>query len=300
MTEQQLNVPFLLGPQDAETACLLIHGFSGNPAEMRELGEALAAHGLRVYGMLVAGHSGDPEALIRSGRRQWLASATEGLAQLSQYQRVFIAGLSMGGVLALRLAMRYPARIAGVIALSTPTRFTGGWQVKVVPLARYFVRWFYPLANLNFNNPKVQAEVLKQARLRNPDATIDFSDAQAVAYIKHLVRLPIPALAELFALTNQARRRLGRVRSPLLIIHSKRDQTVNPACASELERLAVAAFPKSLHWLERSGHAITTDVEHETVYQLVRAFIEATENAVKPSRSVDVQQGAASETFPDR
>jgi len=74
----------------------------------------------------------------------------------------------MGGVLALRLGIHHPRQITGVVALSTPTRFRGGWQVRLVPLARYFVDWFYPLTKLDFNNPKVQAEVLKQARQRDP------------------------------------------------------------------------------------------------------------------------------------
>ena len=119
---QQLNVPFMIGPEDAEIACLLIHGFSGTPTEMRGLGDALAAQGIRVYGVLVAGHNGDPEELILSGRKTWLASVEEGLAQLAHYKTVFVAGLSMGGVLALNLAIRHPERLMGVIGMSTPTR----------------------------------------------------------------------------------------------------------------------------------------------------------------------------------
>lgn len=34
--------PFTLGPEETDTACLLIHGFGGTSAEMRGLGEALA------------------------------------------------------------------------------------------------------------------------------------------------------------------------------------------------------------------------------------------------------------------
>lgn len=177
MIQQERNSPFLIGPEDTDRACLLIHGFSGCPTEMFGLGKTLAAQSIRVYGMLVAGHSGDPEDLLLSGRKQWLASAEEGLAKLARYSQVFVIGLSMGGVLSLSLAERHSERIAGVVALSTPTRFTGGWQVRVVPVARYFMKWFHPLQHLNFDNPKVQAEILKQASLRDPNGHIDFSDA---------------------------------------------------------------------------------------------------------------------------
>jgi carboxylesterase len=269
------NAPFIIGPEDADRACLLIHGFSGTPAEMRGLGEALADQGIRVQGIVLAGHGDDAEQLVSTGRKHWFTSAEAGLAQLVHYPQVFVVGLSMGGVLSLSLAARYPERIAGVATLSTPTRFSGGWQTRVLPLARHFVKWFYPLRTLDLNNHKLQEEVLKQARLRDPNVIIDFADPHMVAHIKQMIRLPVPALDELMQLTNENRRKLGLVRCPLLIIHSRRDQTVNPACAEELFHLATAASPKSLHWLEESDHVITIGGEREEVFQLVGGFIKA-------------------------
>jgi carboxylesterase len=268
------TLSFLIGPEDADCACLLIHGFSGSPSEMRPLGDALAEHGLRVYGVSIAGHSGPPDDLLKSTHRQWLASAEEGLAQLERYSTVFVIGLSMGGVLSLLLTIEHPERVQAVVALSTPTRFNNGWQTRIVPLARYFVKWFYPLRYLNFQDPKVQAMVLKEARARDPDVSIDFSDAQTVAMIKGMVRLPIPAIAELFTLTNGCRRKLHLLHRPLLIIQSHRDQTVNPACATELYTLARDAKPKRLHWLDRSDHVITTGPEKDEVIREVITFID--------------------------
>jgi carboxylesterase len=277
------TTPFTLGPLETDRACLLLHGFTGTPAEMHELGEALAAQGVRIHAILLAGHSGTPEELIHTGRKQWLASAEEGLAQLASYRHVFLAGLSMGGVLSLLLAARHPERIRGTIALSTPTRFAGGWQIKALPLARYVVKWFYPLSTLDFNDPHVQASALQQARLRDPNITIDFSDAEVIPYMKQMIRIPVAAIDELVRLTNMERRQLKHVRSPLLIIQSKRDKTVDPACAEELYRLATAAEPRSLHWLERSDHVITLGPEKAEVFRLAGSFIAAT--ASKSARS---------------
>lgn len=303
MTQQQRNIPFLIGLEDAECACLLIHGFSGTPTEMRSLGDALAVQGIRVYGVLVAGHSGDPEELILSGRKTWIESVEAGLAQLAAYKTVFVAGLSMGGVLALTLAIRHPERIVGVVAMSTPTRLNSSIQVRLVPLARYFIKWFYPLKMLNFNNPKVQSEILKQAQSRDATVTtIDFADPQIVNSIKTLVRIPVPAIAELIALTNHTRRRLGKLRIPLLIIQSKRDQTVKPQNAEELYRLATSAPTKSLRWLETSDHVITTGPERDEVYRLVLAFITNVtgEHASETVPPDVVRQEAVDESLPDR
>lgn len=273
MTEQPSGSPFMLGPEDATVACLLMHGFSGNPAEMRGLGESLARQGFRVLGIAIAGHNGEPDELAISTRTHWIASAEAGLQELANYPTIFLVGLSMGGVLSLHLAIHFPQHITGVIALSTPTRFNDGFAVKLLPVARYLMKWFYPLNYLDFSKPKVQAEVLRRARETDPNITIDFSNPEVVAFIKRQVRLPIRALDELVRLTNATRRKLAKVHSPLLIIHSKRDQTVKPVCAEELLRLATSATPKRLHWLQESDHVITTGPEREEVYQLTADFI---------------------------
>ena len=297
---QYQNSPFFIGPKDTDRACLLIHGFVGTPAELRELGEAMANQGIRAHGIVLPGHEGNPEGLANIGWQQWQALTEHGLAELASYPHVFLAGLSMGGALSLLLASRHPDRIAGTIAMSTPTRISGGWPLKLLPVARHFVKWYYPLSGIDFSDPKMQAEALKQAQLRDPEVTIDFSDSQVIDYMKRMIRIPVSAIDELVRLTNSARKRLGLVRSPLLIIQSKRDQIVNPACAEELYHLATAAEPKSLHWLEQSDHVITIGPEKEEVFRLALSFINATvPGAAKIALPGDAPQDGAGETFPD-
>ena len=297
--QQYQSSPFFIGPKDTDKACLLIHGFVGTPAELRGLGEALAEQGIRAHGIVLPGHEGNPEGLVNISWKQWLAFAEEGLAELAPYPHVFLAGLSMGGVLSLLLASRHPDRIAGTIVMSTPTRISGGWPLKLLPVARHFVKWYYPLSKIDFSDPEMQAEALKQAQLRDPEITIDFADTEVITYMKRMIRIPVSAIDELVRLTDITRQRLGLVRSPLLIIQSKRDQTVNPACAEELFRLATAAEPKSLHWLERSDHVITTGPEKEEVFRLALSFIEATvPGAAKIALPGDAPQDGAGETFP--
>lgn len=106
--------------------------------------------------------------------------------------------------------------------------------------------------------------------------------------------------AELFALTTQERKHLSEICSPLCIVQSKRDQTVNPKCADELYRLATSTPSKSLHWLEESDHVVTTGVEREEVYRLVLSFIESTaSHAAKTALPGDVRRAEANESFPD-
>ena len=78
---------------------------------------------------------------------------------------------------------------------------------------------------------------------------------------------------ELVQLLATCRATLKQVRCPLLVIQSKRDRTVNPACANELMQLAVKARPKTLRWLKESDHVITLGPEREEVFVLSREFI---------------------------
>jgi carboxylesterase len=271
MLPEKQNIPFLLGPEDAEKACLIIHGFSGIAEEMRGLGESLAAQGIRTLGIALAGHSGDPDDLARSTRKDWIASTEAGLAELAQYKEVFVAGLSMGGALALMLAAQHPERIAGVIAMSTPTRFARSWMIN---LAHPFIKWFYPYKPLDLLNPKIQKIFLSSRPWQDETVIIDFSDPQVIAEIK-ATRLSISALRELAQLLATSRATFKQVRCPLLVIQSKRDNTVNAASARELIRLATNARPKTLRWLEQSDHVITLGPEREEVFVLSREFIDA-------------------------
>ncbi|HTI15845.1 MAG TPA: alpha/beta fold hydrolase [Dictyobacter sp.] len=268
------DTTFWLGPENATKACLLIHGFMGGPAEMREAGTFLAQQGIRVYGMRVAGHSGNPEDLLPVNRQHWITSAEEGFAQIAHYPQVFVAGLSMGGILSLLLAIRHPEKIVGVIALSTPTHFTANWQTRIVPLARFFIKWHYPLAKLDLQDPQSQFMILQEARLRGINTKIDFADQRTIINLKREVRIPVPALAELFQLTHICRQQLRSLRTPLLIIHSRKDTIVNPACATELAQRTPHASPKRTYWLERSDHVITTGPERQIVFQQMQTFID--------------------------
>src|SRR5208337_1067330 len=103
----------------AGVSALLIHGLTGTPYEMRYLGEQLAARGVRVRGVKLAGHAGTPEELGAAGYDNWYESVVNGLEELRQYGEPSVAiGLSAGAVLAARLAADQGEAIAGLAMLA--------------------------------------------------------------------------------------------------------------------------------------------------------------------------------------
>ena len=97
-------------------ACLLIHGFTGTPWDVRPLGEALARAGHAVRAVRLPGHGTTPRAMLEAGAPDWLLACDEALAELPGTQ-VAVAGLSLGALLALVLAARHPRRVAAVAAM---------------------------------------------------------------------------------------------------------------------------------------------------------------------------------------
>src|SRR5919198_4315041 len=113
--------PFFFLGNSSKPACLLIHGFTGTPKEMRQMGEFLNGQGYTCLGIRLAGHATDPEDMIRSRWTDWVASVEDGYQLLCGLtDHIFLIGLSMGGILALLASTQL--NVKGVIAMSTPSR----------------------------------------------------------------------------------------------------------------------------------------------------------------------------------
>ena len=116
--DQEHTSSFALGPSSASSAVLLFHGFTGSPWELRLLGESLAARGAFVSCPRLPGHGTVPEAMLWAGWREWVEAAEVGLRGLDRFERVFVCGLSMGGLLGLILAGRHPKRISKLVLMA--------------------------------------------------------------------------------------------------------------------------------------------------------------------------------------
>ncbi len=227
--------------------CLLVHGFPGTPAEMRPLGEYLAARDVSVAALLLPGMGTVPEDLAGVHWGDWVAAAAAGLEQLrTGCSAVFLCGLSMGGALCLYLAGRLP--VAGVAALSPAIR-TRDRRLGLAPLLALLHPWVEP-----------------------DDKPDDLADPHNRALTWHYRRYPAAAVGQVSRLVRAARRSLGRIHCPVLIVQSPRDGMLNPAGAQWAHE-RIPAEDKSLVWLQRSGHNIAVDAEREEVFAHVYRFI---------------------------
>ncbi len=250
-------------PTDAETikpfrfrggtrGCLLLHGFAGTPPEMRELGEFLAANGYDAMGPVMAGHGETPEAMARTRWTDWARSAQHALDRLrADCREVFVAGQSLGGTMALHLGANNPD-LRGTIpiaAMGTP-RFFPDWRLRVIRWWKYVAPWHVPA---------------RESDLGDPDRLLA---------LHSYARRPSACIESLMQFIRVVERELPSIRVPTLLLYGRRDRTVPVQNAAFiLDRLGAA--DKQLIWFERSGHAVTVDLEREEVNRTVLRWLES-------------------------
>ena len=250
----------------AGVSALLIHGLSGTPFEMRYLGERLTAAGVRVCGVRLAGHAGASEELGTSTHAQWYESVVEGFERLHRHgDPVAVVGLSMGAVLAARLAADQGEAVAGVVMLS-PAFFLPLW-VRA------------PLKALRALGPLVD-----RIYLRGKGSDIHDAAARGVHPSARL--MPLSAVLELLKLSAAVRPRLNRVSQPALVIHSRRDHTCPMRRTVDFLMSHHGGTQKRAVILEESFHVITVDSEKERVASEVSDFLSALRSSAEPASAM--------------
>ena len=105
---------FLLTGQ-TDTACLFIHGFTASPSEVYPVARLIFEKtGFTVSGPLLPGHGCTPREMNQTCWQDWFSRVEQEIDYLHRrHKRVFVAGLSMGGLLGLHAASRKEG-LAGV------------------------------------------------------------------------------------------------------------------------------------------------------------------------------------------
>jgi carboxylesterase len=241
--------PFFFPGDPKKPGCLLVHGFTGTPKEMRWMGEYLVERGYTVLGIRLTGHATRPEDMIRSRYTDWLASVEDGYSLLrGAVQEIFLAGLSMGGTLSLTFAADFP--VAGVIAMSTPYALPPDPRIRLTKILAPVVPYL--------------------AKTKTPgEGWFDKAAWEShVAYPKN----PTRSIAELFPLLEEMRAALPRIRVPVLLMHSKDDTYVSPESMPKIYN-SLGTEDKTMKWLSGGGHVITREPTKEEVFRESAAFI---------------------------
>ncbi len=229
--------------------CLLTHGFTGAPKEMRWMGEYLAEEGFSVLGVRLAGHATDPQEMIRTRYVDWMHSVEDGYHLLKgTVDQVVLIGLSMGGTLSLLTASKLD--VAGVFVMSTLYQLDDP-RMKYIKSLSHFVAYL----------PKTKEE---------PGATWVDKESwrEHVSYPKN----PVRSIAELPLLLAEMRAALPKISVPVQLVHSRNDTYVAGENMAKIYA-DLGTNDKKMMWVTESGHVIPREPAKADVFPAAAEFV---------------------------
>jgi len=230
---------------DSKNGVYLIHGFTNTTYETKYLAKYLSEKNYRTIANNLPGHGTTIEECNKVKYYDWLTSVEQGLAELaSQCDKVHVIGSSMGAVLALHLATKFPLNS---LVISAPVfQFKSEFKTRIlVPLFKNIV----PIKD-------------KSTQYKNG------KDMQFYGYSYY----PNKAVNEMRKLTNVVRKKLMKVKCPTLLIHSEADLTsimknyniVNDTIESKIKEKLI---------LKNSSHNMLCEKKYLDEYNLIQLTI---------------------------
>ncbi|MBA3945251.1 MAG: alpha/beta fold hydrolase [Herpetosiphonaceae bacterium] len=252
-----------------EIGCLLVHGFTGGPDDLRPLADQLAACGYSVALPLLPGHGNHNVELGKYRWQAWSAAVHEQLVELRKRCRVIVLiGFSMGGALSLLEMTRQPPDLLILLApaLGLGRHWIDHVQLPLLRALKYVRPWFYPFAGADFQSPQVRAQLAAGAPV---DA--DFDDPAVQAMLRRQVRLSTAAIDQFYRLARRADRLGKQITQPTLIMHGRFDRTIPASYSIKLyQRLGSA--DKVLRWWD-SDHMLVTGPEGPAIVAAIMRWL---------------------------
>lgn len=233
---------FEAGPR----AVLLLHGFTGNSADVRMLGRFLEKKGYTCHAPIYRGHGTSPEKLIETTPDQWWEDVLQAYEHLQQlgHDEIAVAGLSMGGALGLKLASCKPVK--AVIPMCTPMFFDNEEQLTKGFLA--FAKQYKQLEG------KSEEEIQKE-----------------VAFIDEHSK---PLFRQIGIFIEEISKMVDMIYAPTFVVQALHDEMINPESANFIYN-KVETDKKEIKWYEQSGHVITLDQEKDVLHEDIYKFLES-------------------------
>jgi carboxylesterase len=262
---------FFSGNADrGRTGILLIHSVGGTPHELKSVATGLADRGYTVSCCQLAGHGKSEEDLLNSSWTDWFSSAEKALADLEkQCDIIVVGGLSVGSMLALRLAALHPTNVHG-LCLFAPTLRYNGWAIP----------WYSFLLILGVRTP-----FLRRMRFTDP-APYGIKDEATRALIADAQKVgrstgtgsqftSLGTLQESHKLVRDVSWRLPSIKAPALIIHPRDDDVSDLSNTIYLQRRLGGLVECVV--LDDSYHLITVDRQRDVVMNETAGFLEFVE-----------------------
>ncbi|MHA3065682.1 alpha/beta hydrolase [Lacticaseibacillus saniviri] len=223
---------------------VLLHAYTGSPNDMNKIAHRLQEAGYAVSAPLFAGHGTDnPLDILQQGNPElWWQQTQAAIADMKQtYEQVFVFGLSLGGIFAMR-ALTEDHTLAGGGVFSSPI-FSG--KDNLLPGFLRYAAYIDRLAGRDDQSNRIKA--LLPAQL------------DAIKQVATLVAQHLPAITQ-----------------PVFIAQAGADELIDANQAYTL-KAALPQVPVDFHWYANARHVITVNAAHHELTKDVLNYLKQEE-----------------------
>ncbi|MET1020940.1 MAG: alpha/beta fold hydrolase [Arthrobacter sp.] len=225
------------------TGVVLSHGFTGSPQSVRDWAISLADAGYAVRMPLLPGHGTTWQELARTRWPEWHAALDAAYLDVAaECEQVVVAGLSMGGALALRIAATRP--VAGAV-LVNPGLVIDDRRAPFSGILKFVVK----------STPAIANDILKPGMDEGG-----------------YPRTPVAAAYQLNKMFKDTVRLLPRISAPVRVFRSTVDHVVSDSSMLALRR-GLTHAPLEVIRLENSYHVATMDNDAPEIFRGSAEFI---------------------------
>lgn len=230
-----------------ESAILLLHSYTSHTRDMKKLAEYLHAQiGCTCYVPLYKGHGVQPEALLNTNVTDWWKDAQEAYYFLQQqgYKTITIIGLSVGGVISLKLAQE--EKIERLIVMSVPKdRTPERLKQRLIDYAKAYKQL----------EGKTSEEIKKEL--------LPFQE------------MSLHSFEEFQRLIHDTMDKLPHITTPVAIYYGKKDDVLYEKSANYIYE-QVSSSVKKIKSFPNSTHLMTLGKDKDSLFEEVLSFIKST------------------------
>lgn len=243
------NIRTISIKKKSKTGVLVIHGFSGTPLSLEPLINSLEKKGFNIEAPLLKGHGTKWEDSINVKYADWTDDVESSFMKLKKrVKNIFVAGLSMGGTLALQLAQSHED-IKGIILINHAI-FINDLRLFFNPLFKFFIPSAKGIAG-DIKKPKTK------------EIAYDYVSSKASD--------------ELVKLIKEVKANMSCVDQPLLIFKSKTDHVIKIKSVFYTIK-KVSSGKIEIFYLNDSYHVATLDNDSGFISKKTIEFIEKNQN----------------------
>jgi carboxylesterase len=234
--------------EGGDRGVLLLHGFTGNSADVRMLGRYLQKEGYSCLAPQYKGHGVPPEELVHTGPDDWWEDVIEAYNELKEkgYEEIAVAGLSLGGVFSLKLG--YTSTVKGIVPMCAPM--------------------YIKSEETMYQGVLDYAKEYKKYEGK--------SDDQIEKEMEEFKKTPMNTLKALQELIAEVRDNIDMIYTPTFVVQARHDEMINTDSANIIYD-SIESDQRDLKWYEESGHVITLDKEKELLHEDVLNFLNSLE-----------------------